>query len=213
MTVFGRAFPDGVSRADLATILRAGEQALNSPTPRHLRPRLRLWQSLLVTCDATGRSASTTNTPSTRPAPCTTPSSSGTSSYAPATGLPPFICWTRTDTAPAYPESSSTRRTYPEMVLPSGAPQFLALDALDRHVPPVRPGEGWPHGHGHPLLPPRSGLGQGGEGQASHACSMMYRADAGMSRGVSPGDQVVHAGGPGCGTTLRSTGQSGVPPR
>ena len=32
VTVFGRAFPDGVSRADLATILRAGEVALNAPT-------------------------------------------------------------------------------------------------------------------------------------------------------------------------------------
>ena len=32
MTVFGRAFPDGVSRADLATILRAGETALTTTT-------------------------------------------------------------------------------------------------------------------------------------------------------------------------------------
>ena len=32
VTVFGRAFPDGVSRADLATILRAGETALTTTT-------------------------------------------------------------------------------------------------------------------------------------------------------------------------------------
>ena len=32
VTVFGRAFPDGVSRADLATILRAGQTALNATT-------------------------------------------------------------------------------------------------------------------------------------------------------------------------------------
>ena len=33
VTVFRRAFPDGVSRADLATVLRAGETALNTTTP------------------------------------------------------------------------------------------------------------------------------------------------------------------------------------
>ena len=33
VTVFRRAFPDGVSRADLATVLRAGETALNATTP------------------------------------------------------------------------------------------------------------------------------------------------------------------------------------
>ena len=32
LTVFGRAFPDGVSRADLATILRSGEAALTTTT-------------------------------------------------------------------------------------------------------------------------------------------------------------------------------------
>ena len=32
VTVFRRAFPDGVSRADLATVLRAGETALNATT-------------------------------------------------------------------------------------------------------------------------------------------------------------------------------------
>ena len=33
VTVFGRAFPDGVSRADLATILRVGQTALTTTTP------------------------------------------------------------------------------------------------------------------------------------------------------------------------------------
>ena len=33
VTVFRRAFPDGVSRADLATVLRAGQTALNTTTP------------------------------------------------------------------------------------------------------------------------------------------------------------------------------------
>ena len=33
VVVFRRAFPDGVTRADLATVLRAGQTALNTTTP------------------------------------------------------------------------------------------------------------------------------------------------------------------------------------